>query len=706
MGDVSSHAEIARAVIPLLPPEPAAPFFEIGNWLTDVSQFRDPFAHLSGKKTIFEQGLNSRAALPRVFNLGDLVLRLDNYLDELLGVAPADRAIGRRPGANPAADRPDDGALAKWMRDALLLATCNPRITPVLTHLPVLAALPKDEIKGVFDALFTQYFPHEHLDFPPFPSDHPQRGVREPSTVPVAGEPRRVLAYSEAQLEYVADLLTAIERDWAHVPAAGADPARRRELFARLGHASHAVEDWFFHSNFVELAWHIAHPDQAAPHGPLPLEPTTPAHLEALGPVATDTTLQRRFHRRLREPRFEGNSDVLRRDASEEATRCYTGSFGGDDIFFTLIDALGSRLGATRPPGPASAQAEGLDVLLTALFGTDKERKTALKKWNEGIRNGRWVLAARVLGRLGRLESFEVAAVERMCALEKDLLHRYSFIGLGIVGMMQKIIEKGRVTAKKSRERGVALDEDPARRITDDRSDNDAPGENIGCHSLMCKDSTREEPLRQAAVNCATSVAQYVTKTMVDRTAEKSPARPDDFVDWAELLRFFVTHPAQVPGASATPWWREPLEAASPPGPATGHTVVIVPAADAGPRAEQPHLAPLEQPYYDAAVDAEKRFKTTVDTQLALNSFLTGLVVGGITGMVAGGVDRQGAAIAEGIGLGLVTGATVAGAASVVGAGLGLAINRHAGAAVGSTGGIVGGILAAYFAARALTDHL
>ena len=40
MGDVTTHAEIAEAVLLQLPAEPEVPFFEIGNWLTDVSQFR------------------------------------------------------------------------------------------------------------------------------------------------------------------------------------------------------------------------------------------------------------------------------------------------------------------------------------------------------------------------------------------------------------------------------------------------------------------------------------------------------------------------------------------------------------------------------------------------------------------------------------------------------------------------------------------
>jgi hypothetical protein len=706
MGDVSTHAEIAAAVMQQLPQEPETPFFEIGNWLTDVSQFRDPFAHLSGKKRIFSQGLNKVPLLPRLFNLGDLLIGIDNYGDDVMGRPPDGRVKGTRPGGDPATDRPDDGALARWFRAVLVIWTCNPKDFPPLKRQPALANLPKADIKAVFDALFTQYFPHEHLDFPPFPPNLPQRGVREPSTEQVGGQPRKLLKYSEAQLEFVADLLTKIERDWAHV-APGTDPAKRRELVARLGHASHAVEDWFFHSNFVEMAFSIARPGQPPPHAPLPLSDTTPTDIEKLGPPPTETTLRRKHHRRLRSPTFSGDSDNLSKDGSAEATACYTGSFGSDDIFFTLIDALGHLLGSPPPPD-AGAKFPILSILHKTLFGTEEERKKSLEDWQKGIKNDTFVTAARVARAAGKIEDFELAAVEEICSLEKTILHRYTIIGLGILGLLQQLIDTGRQAVKKSLETGAETDNDPTHKINDGRSNNGAPGENVGCHSLMCKDSIRKEPLRQAAVNCATSVATYVAKTMTDRTPGRSPAQPNDFVDWAELLRFFVTHPAQAVGGVGNEWWRTPMAAASPPGPATGHTVMLKPAAEVGQRAEQPHLNDLEQPYYDAAIFAEHEFKKTVDREMVLDSMYTGLLTGGIIGAIAGGVSTTGppGKVFGGTMLGSLIGAGVAGGGGALGALIGLAISRHAGVTVGSLTGITGGTVAAWFTAEAVGKAL
>jgi hypothetical protein len=705
MGDVSTHSEIAQAVMPLLPAGEAK-YFEIGNWITDVSQFRDPFAHLSGKRTFFLRAMDQFALIPRVFHIGDVFLGVDDYLDEVLGVPPETRERGRRPGPDPAGDRPDDGALARWLRGLFLLVTCNPELSPPLRSV---MPLDKNEVKQVFDVLYTQYFPHEHLDFPPLPPHLPQRGDRNPSQVPVTGggQPRRVLAYVDQHLDYIADLLTRVERDWAHAAAQGADPARRRELVARFGHASHALEDWFFHSNFVEMAWRTAHATQPAPHAPLP--PPTPAEIEHHGPVASDTTVQRRYRRRLRAPSFQGDGDQLSRETSQEAALVYTSSFGADDISFTLIDALGHVLGV--PPDAVDPAVDPKRALLSrllhplhrAFYGTEQEREESLKQWKADVMAGTWVARAQTLRRLGLIEEFELQTITEMNELERRLYERYSCIGLGIVGLLQKVIETAQSTVKKSFERSREIDGDAAHSIQDDRTDNGAPGENIGSHSLMAKDSIRKEPLRGQTVNLAKSVATYVATTMAGRLASAAPTRPDDFVDWAELLRFFVTHPEQASGGAGNEWWRPVLDAQGPV-PPQGHTVVLKTAAEIGDRAGEPHLAALEQPYYDAAVYAEERYKETVDHAMILNSAYTGAIFGAITGLVSALVNSG-----EGAGnktlsalSGLVVGALVAGGSGTLLALLGLAISRHAGVVTGSYLGIAGGLVAAVFAAGAV----
>jgi hypothetical protein len=704
MGDVQTHAEIARSVVPLLG-TPEAPIFEVGNWLTDVSQFRDPFAHIGGKPRIYIEMLNHFAGIPRFANLGDVFLGMDDYLDELCGVAGTGRVIGTRPGADPAKDRPDDGMLARWFRAILVLITCNPERLAPLKLQPGLTTFSKAELKAVFDARFTQYFPHEHVDFPPFPPNLPQRGTREPSTVTAdgqAGSPVRQLHdYTEKQLVYLGDLLTRIERDWAH--PTGVDPARRRELVAEFGHASHAIEDWFFHSNFVETCWKIAHPADPAPHAVLP--PAPPEDVENLGPAPTENTFQRRYHRRLRSPRFKGSSDTLDPDASDPVALLFTGSYGSNDLFFSLIDALGHVIG-TRPT-VTDLHTEILLQLHLALFGTEQEQEKALKDWLDLCTSGKLVTAARVAVAAHKIEQFEADAIIEISQIEKHLAETYSVIGLGVLGLVQQMFAKGRATVKTSLERGAEIDVDPAHQVADDRSDNGSPGENLGSHSLLCKDSVRKEPLREATLRLARYTATYVARTMASRMPANNPTNPDQFVDWLELLRYFITHPAQAAGGAGTEWWRAPLESIEPR-PPEGHTVILKPLADLPSNPDQPTLAAAEQPYYDTAVFAHEQFTSLVDAQMVLNTVLTGLITGGITGMIAGGVaapDGAGTKIG-GVALGLITGAAVAGATGAATSGIGLAISRHAGVTIGSYTGIVGGTIAAGFAAAAVGASL
>jgi hypothetical protein len=294
-----------------------------------------------------------------------------------------------------------------------------------------------------------------------------------------------------------------------------------------------------------------------------------------------------------------------------------------------------------------------------------------------------------------------------MNAIEKKLFQDYSCTGFGIVGLLQIVVKEGGETVRKSLERSREIDQDAQRSVADDRSDNRAPGENIGSHSLMAKDSVRKEPVRAQAVNVATSVAEYVARTMVARRPSNDPAQPEDFVDWAELLRFFITHPQQAAGGAGQEWWRPVLDAAGPVAP-EGHTVVLKPAAEVGQRAEEPHLAALELPYYDAALFGEERYRKTVDAAMVLDSGYTAGILGNVIGLVVGIVtasQEPGAnagRVVLSAGAGLLLGGALAGISGAFLAILGLLISRHAGVVTASYAGIVAGIFLAGYASSAV----
>ncbi|MCU1431799.1 MAG: hypothetical protein JWP95_904, partial [Actinotalea sp.] len=107
MGDLHRHAEVfwhvQQAVTQIRPDEDYL-CLEIGNYLTDVSQFRDPFAHMLAKRTVWGQGLGSIPVLPYIPVIGLLIseailnwaIDLDEWIDRMFGVhEPASRRYGR-----------------------------------------------------------------------------------------------------------------------------------------------------------------------------------------------------------------------------------------------------------------------------------------------------------------------------------------------------------------------------------------------------------------------------------------------------------------------------------------------------------------------------------------------------------------------------------------------------------------------------------
>ena len=110
----------------------------------------------------------------------------------------------------------------------------------------------------MFKASFTQYYPHEHTDQPPYVWDASEP-ARRAEVVRHQPAPRGSLtrqgrimnAVDNDYIQYLAERLTKLEAEWRRFKPADAEA--RRKALVRLGKILHGVEDWFFHSNVVEL---------------------------------------------------------------------------------------------------------------------------------------------------------------------------------------------------------------------------------------------------------------------------------------------------------------------------------------------------------------------------------------------------------------------------------------------------------------------
>jgi hypothetical protein len=644
MGDVATHAGLESLVIDIFRehvPEEDVQFVELGNWLTDFSQFRDPTAFLSAKVVVWNQSGTGVAAMPFA---RDVLANLDAYLDDLMG----------KPG--------QDGYLARYAKEIARTVT--------LHHFVDKRGLDADEIDSLFEKYFTQYYPHEHLDFPPWPwgniigdrtpTDAPQHLCDETET---AGK-RLVFQYTDEQLVYVSDRLTHVQEKWKKWALNESDGSSRRplhEILCEYGHASHAIEDFFFHSNFIEMAWQRL-------RGELPENNRDPGN-------------QRRYFRRLRAPLGTGGGADLDTAQSLAADIVYTGYFGSKDMFHSLMDSvkgIGEKLGATPalqkiigpmlyvpdPDGDDQEQANGLQK--------KEDRERYLKKYREEYRSGAITAGIDLGVANGEIGPKTAESAKKAMALDEELALKRRGIGvadMGIVGLVLELAGIAETEYANSATTTKKYNEQPL--INDLRTNNGASGENIGSHSLMAKDSTRKEPLRAQAVNAASVAAQYVARTMIDvvypslalagarfhrETSDDDRNTVDDpgGLDWLHLVRHFVCHPSECEET-----WCD--RAMDDPGAPTYHVPKFLDQAEIDRRCEEKKKDALEKLYKNGEDYYEDQWKKIMLKDTMVEGAILGAAAGAIIGGIIGGpvgalVGAVVGAVAGGI-IGAVVGA-------------------------------------------------
>jgi len=597
MGDVSTHAQITEFVVAearrtigdvAVPPEEYT-YLELGNFLTDVSQFRDPtaFHRARGVALARAQELSYGTA-----GIGDV----GGWADDVFG-----RAREPRHGALPEMLRllvqgfvhllfDTDGLPA--IAGALDLAAPGRRPAILPAH-----GIPPADVTRALAAHFTQYYPHEHLDFPPT-----RAALATHRTDPLfAAGPRGLVAYLEADIDYLSEALSQLELEWVTARAAGVSAAQRQGFLVRLGHLLHPVEDYFFHSNLLEQhQWSLvraAHPR---------LDPDTPADLRALvdGALAetrldpSSVALRRKLARRLRYPVWDGESRLSRTTSDTSIGLVYTGGFGQTDVWHTLGGAL-EAAESTLDRLPASHDPRRGPLVLFRLLLSRAERREMVARGlleqhqvahREQLRSGAFE------GAIARWESFGLcphAAARLREAFAQDLAvaekHKgwvYDFPGPGgvlLVMLDQMQRERDASGAAKS-----LLDRSPTTAYAVE-SDNMCSEENVGTHSLMSKDAEDKEPMRPEAVALAKHASAAIATTLLARVHSGRPV--GEGVDWDAVLRFFLRGPSPTPGA----WESELVAQVRAPGAYVQPSVDAVrdqpPAALLGPGREPQRLA-------------------------------------------------------------------------------------------------------------------
>jgi hypothetical protein len=577
MGDIGTHADISRFVIDQvrkIVPDATIPaadyaFLELGNFLTDVSQFRDPPAYHRAREQARSQA-----------GFAGMMLGSGDWVSEVFG-----QKAGPLHGALPEMLRLLMSATTHLVFDSDALPQAGALVAQLTSQGPsILLAhgIPSADVDGVLRKHYTQYFPHEHLDATPLPPGQ-VAGLQDRPEFDVG--PRNLLAYLERDLLYLSEQLASLEASWRTAQARGGIDAQERQYnLAKLGHILHAVEDYFFHSNLPEAhVWAAARTAtlQAAPNQEPSRAVLLPAALSRTAQGRASVPLPRLLNRRLRYPVYEASGKLSTTGSVDATDLIYTGGFGQTDVWHTLggaLEALEDQLDQLKRVAPDYDPRKTSLVLFKMLLSRSARAEMVDKKTLETKRslhleqllNGEYhkKIKAIATNYPQIVCSHTISALLAAFNLDLEISKKYSklapFPGPGAV--LISMMDAMETERKKSAAAKAGLDSTPgsAEALT---TDNGCSAENIGTHTLMSKDATNKEPLRAEAVALAKHASASIAVRFLSSVTQPAPSAREG-VDWDAQLQFFVR--GVVPGG----WETELLTAVCRPGfqqPDIGH---------------------------------------------------------------------------------------------------------------------------------------
>lgn len=308
--------------------------FYLGNWITDVQQAVDPQPYSSVANGV-RSGVDDLIKSIMSFE----VVGQPGWIHDNLGV-PLTNFLGRIKAAASALDGGQKSKVAGMMRSAFLVNGYFKFVHPEERGQG--ARMDYGAFKHVFEKSYTQYYPHEHLDrYPMFDVRAGEQKTRTPEGFGTGSDPLRphIYDYLINDVQCAAGLLSEIDKSWAKRtfspngqpwPKGDANHDWNYQL-SRLGHAVHALEDFFAHSNYVEHA------------------------MKTKGSPLTDGHAGEVFRKRLTRLHTDGS-------VGGDETDVVTGYFDSWDTLHSLshvVQELGLRIEAHRDAAPKPPEVHG-----------------------------------------------------------------------------------------------------------------------------------------------------------------------------------------------------------------------------------------------------------------------------------------------------------------------------------------------------------
>jgi hypothetical protein len=577
--DTRGHESVAKdAGLPLLTEafkavgsSPHLNAFYMGNWLTDVSQLVDPVATASAvqaAKNFVDSLVKEIAATAFIKKANEYTqLHLDSKLEEIknqLGGALDYYILAN----NDQRQSELDKIVRTGLRIKGYFKFAHPEAPGQDPGMTI------DCFMAVFNAQYTQYYPYEHLDRPEvLPAKTPPEYVMDLDTgTRFTHESLKpdLYKYLRDDIVIAAGLLAEIDSQWARKTF---DPGKRVDDsakdwnigLAKLGHALHAVEDFFAHSNFIEHASLLMGAD------------FLPRSYQIFDNEIFLRRLKRYVPADYADWKKYPNEDYI-----------VTGFFDPKDTLISLA-LLAEELIGIEAKDPTRLPADMQDAVKDALehpevpvFKAQKLIRNTLDLLDDpvgAIKDDDNEVAQKLKDKFSPdyikfrrpgVSREVIDQVMREFPLFQDTDPQIKTDIINFVVQMDKAVVVGKyaISGYKAIKTILEFLADPLAWFLDFFSDKlkdyikstvifyvkdrvyDYIGQKrIGCHSLLAKDHG-EEWLYKHMKNCATGVHWYVVKTICRWSEkdirEKASAEDHRWVNWLELLEFFLRHPVSA----------------------------------------------------------------------------------------------------------------------------------------------------------------
>jgi hypothetical protein len=456
----------------------------------------------------------------------------------------------------------------------------------------------------IFDKHYTQYLPHEHLDRPvssqTIPSHTKEKSIPDIEYADKEEDEKSIYKYMEDAIKVVAGQLHELDKEWAKPLLSDSPPIEQSNYewhlrLSDLGRSLHLLEDFFAHSNFVEVAImgksskeikNLFY-DKAILEKALRGIKIT-AHEQKK--IENNEERVRKVYKRLLT--YSLSSDALYKEnlKLQDEVNIVTGYFDGPDalvaVFEAIIDFIKhfTKKDKENPDSFLDQLWQNIfeDMLkyeiktLTSIneFFTDDKLKAEtdlFKDYINAIRNNRTEEVKRTPFLAADLAIIIASLFDAMYKAAKLLLifiylaklimkRKEEFEKLEALAAVGEIPVAGiavkwftgkfgetfrKYLAKEMLQSGITfLDDnyDPLKAIFDWLGKN-----RIGSHSLLAKDLP-QEPLYNEMFNCAKTVHFFVIDAMCRWSDEKwkNNKNNPEWIDWEDLIFHFLRHPKKM----------------------------------------------------------------------------------------------------------------------------------------------------------------